>query len=194
MPGAQSTKKVPLDQDAGARPARRPRVTGSAGGGRRRIGLIRRANSHRKGQHVRPVLPERVCGSDATRRDKPSGSQFSPLGRTAPSEHPSDQVGSQSRFRTGPAERRPSEARPTNDRSDRLATSAVRDVSGLPAIAARRFAPRRLAPLAIHLSITRNRWRVQNRRVTTATTPGHIPRPDEIPASGRRQGTKPLSR
>jgi hypothetical protein len=86
----------------------------------------------RKGQHVRPVLPERVCGSDATRRDKPSGSQFSPLGRTAPSEHPSDQVSSQSRFRTGPAERRPSAARPTDDRSDRLATNAVRDVSGLP--------------------------------------------------------------
>ena len=28
---------------------------------------------------------------------------------------------------------------------------------------------------------------VQKRRVTTATTPGHIPPPDEIPASGRCQ-------
>jgi hypothetical protein len=43
-----------------------PRVTGSAGVGRRRFGLIRRANSHDKGQHERPVLPERVCGSGAT--------------------------------------------------------------------------------------------------------------------------------
>ena len=143
-----TTEGPPWDQDAGQHgPARRPHVTGSAGGGRRRIGLIGRANSHSKGQHVRPVLPRRGCADpvppDGTRRQvavlpvranctlrtsirldhhlRQAVSSVRSRPKSAgycPDIHPSC---SQSRFRIGPAKRRPSEARPTDahERPDR---------------------------------------------------------------------------
>jgi hypothetical protein len=146
-----NTEGPPWDQDAGQHgPARRPHVTGSAGGGRRRIGLIGRANSHSKGQHVRPVLPERVCGSGVARRDTPSG-RGSParanctLRTSVRLCHRSDRVrdrqGSvrtsirQALSRNFGSDRRSvgraKRGRPMTMR-DRIAADAVRDVSGSP--------------------------------------------------------------